>query len=452
MMFTFHAHSSFAMRAVGRAFCGLALCFCAAVPKCSFATDLLNLYREALHFDARISAARAAHVAGREALPQARARWLPTVDVQGRAMQESSGTSRIGSTAQIATGYTISLKQPVFNAEAWHGYQRGVLLVTKADIALAKANQELMLRVAEAYLEFLEAQHVASLAKAQRVAVAEQLAQAKASVSLGVTTIVDVHEATASLDQAIADEIDAQGAVDLKQSSLASVIGRKVARGAMPQFKAPLPTPVPSDANVWVEHAEHYAYGVQLSAIAMEIAKRETAKAYAGHMPSVDLIASRESRSRYGGSPYWGGARDESRVGIQIQIPIFSGFSVQSRVRETLALVEQASDELTEARRIAGLEAQKAYLSVTTGLMRIAALEVGETSAQTALESNQVGYEYHVRPSVDVLNAQYKLYRVRRELAQARYRVLMGSLKLKAATASLVEADIAAASALLERT
>lgn len=432
-----------------RVFRWLGICLCIVLPESSSATDLLSLYHEALRFDARISGARAAHSAGQEALPRARAPLLPSVELRGHLTREEGGTSRVSTPGQTATGYTISLKQPVFHWEAWQGYQQGILTAAKADITLAKANQELMLRVAEAYFEFQEAQHIASLAHAHRVAVAEQLAQATASVPLGNATIVDVHEAAASHDQAIADEIDAQGTVDVRRSSLATIVGRRVEEGDMPQFKQPLPAPVPREAGPWVDQAERQAYPVQLGTMALEIARRETAKASAGHLPRVDLVASRERRYSDGGLPYWNGRRDASQVGIQVQIPIFAGFAVQSRVRETLALVEQASDELMDVRRAAGLEARKAYLGVTTGLMRIAALQVAETSALTAFESNRFGYEHHVRPNVDVLNAQYKLYRVRRELAQARYRTLMESLKLKASTASLAESDIAATSHLL---
>ncbi len=427
----------------------LCVCLCAVSPVPSFAADLLSLYREALQFDARISGARAAHAAGREALPQARARLLPSVELRGHLTRDQGTISPAGAPEQKTAGYTISLRQPLFQWDVWQGYRRGALVAAKADVTLAKADQELMLRVAQAYFEFLEAQHIASLAQAHRVAAAEQLAQATASVPLGNATIVDVHEATASHDEAVADEIEAQGAVDVSRSSLAIVVGRMVEEGDMPQFMRPLPRPIPGDARAWVALAEREAYAVQLGEITLEIARRETAMAYAGHMPRVDLVASRERRHTEGGLPYWNGPRDASQVGLQIQIPIFSGFAVQSRVRETLALADQALDELTEVRRTAGLAARKAHLGVTTGLRRISALEVAETSALAAFESNRFGYEHHVRPNVDVLNAQYKLYRVRRELAQARYRTLMESLKLKASTASLVESDIEAVSRLL---
>ncbi|GAB3625464.1 TolC family outer membrane protein [Pandoraea terrae] len=411
----------------------------------------MGLYRDALRFDPQFSSARAAHAASHEALPQARARLLPSLDIRGHVMRGSDINAYAADRNQKTSGYTVSLKQPLFHWGDWQTYQQGKLAAVKADIALAQANQDLMLRVSEAYFELLVAQDVASLAQAHLAAVAEQLAQASAGARLGNATIVDVHEAQATCDQAMADEIDARGVLEVRRSALAAIVGRDIDAVDSLRSMISLPRPIPGESGAWIARAELQAYGVQLGEVTLETARRETAKARAGHLPNIDLVASRERQHRDGGAPYWGGRRDASQIGVQIQIPIFAGFAVQSRVRETAALVEKARDELTYAQRTAGLEARKAHVGVTTGLMRVAALEAAEASARTAFESNRFGYQHHVRPNVDVLNAQYKLYRVRRELAQARYRTLLESLRLKASTASLDEADIAAMGRLLSR-
>ncbi|MCY1210689.1 type I secretion outer membrane protein, TolC family [compost metagenome] len=214
--------------------------------------------------------------------------------------------------------------------------------------------------------------------------------------------------------------------------------------------EAPIPGPQPPDVNAWAAQAETSNLQVNLASYNLETAQRETNKAKAGHLPSVDLVAS------YGFTNQTGSATqaisthyNASQIGVQLTMPIFAGGQIQSRVRETLALADKAASDLEFARRTAAQTARQTYSGVSNGLAQVKALEAAERSATSAVESNQLGYEVGVRINIDVLNAEAQLFSTRRDLAKARYDTIMNGLRLKASTGVLQEADVVQINTLL---
>jgi outer membrane protein len=162
----------------------------------------------------------------------------------------------------------------------------------------------------------------------------------------------------------------------------------------------------------------------------------------------LDAVASyTDSKSQFFNQPF---NSTVSSVGIQLNIPIFSGYATSSQVTQAIALEEKARADLDTARRNAAQGARSAYLGVQSGLSQVRALEAAERSSLLALDANKLGYEVGVRINIDVLNAQQQLYSTRRDLAKARYDTLVAGLKLKAASGALSEADLAEINALLE--
>jgi outer membrane protein len=191
-----------------------------------------------------------------------------------------------------------------------------------------------------------------------------------------------------------------------------------------------------------VTSAENQNYGVQVSQLSLELAKRDIQRNRAGHLPTLDLVAS-TSRTRTSGQVVGGsGSRNDNAIGVQWAIPIFNGFAVTSRVRESIALEDKARNDLESTRRNAAQLARQSYLGVNSGLAQVRALEAAEVSSQSALESNKLGYQVGVRINIDVLNAQRQLYSTRRDLSRARYDTIMNGLRLKAASGSLREEDL----------
>jgi outer membrane protein len=280
--------------------------------------------------------------------------------------------------------------------------------------------------------------------------VTEQLASAKRNFEVGTQTITDTHEAQAAYDLVVAQEFAAVNDLDNRRSALQAIIGTDPGTLAPLQSGVTLAPPQPAAVDAWVSSAENQNYGVTVSQLALESAKRDIQRNRAGHLPTLDLVAASTRRDISGRTSNSGDSRNNS-VGVQWSVPIFSGFAVTSRVRESIALEDRARNDLETTRRNAALQARQAFLGVNSGLAQVKALQAAEVSSQSALESNKLGYQVGVRINIDVLNAQRQLYSTRTDLARARYNTILNGLRLKAASGSLREADLVPVNNLLQK-
>ena len=451
----------------------------AAASGATHAVDLLGIYRDALTYDARFASARAERDAGLEKLPQGRAGLRPQINfmadtkwndttTQLRSSPTMSLQPVMGAPLAKAFGklipentssrynthsWGISLMQPLFRWQNWSIYKQAELATAAAEVQYSAAKQDLIERVIQAYFDTLLAQAEVTTATAQKAAISEQLAAAKRSFEVGTTTITDTHEAQARFDLVTATELVAQNDLEVKKQALRTLTGKEIdeLKGLKPNVE--LSPPEPSDVAQWVESAEKDNYNVQLSKTQLEIANREIEKNRVGHYPTLDLIAN-HGRQSSSTNPMWstlgGTDTDATVVGLQLNIPIFSGGLTASKTREAVALREKANSDLENARRMAALGARQSYLGVTSGLAQIKALEQALLSSQSALDSNKLGYEVGVRVNIDVLNAQQQVSSTSRDLAKARLQTLMAQVKLKALTGGLSEQDVAVLNGLLE--
>jgi outer membrane protein len=422
------------------------------------AVDLLQIYREALANDATFASARAALAASDERVPQARAGLLPTAGINGSYGRTDSNADIPTAPQTLNAGartntYTVSLAQPLVRWANWEAYQQGKLLSAVGEAQFAQAQQDLIVRVAQAYFDVLTAQDALASVQAQKVAITEQLASAKRNFEVGTATITDSQEAQARYDLAEAQEFASQNDLEIRRTALQQIIGHPAGDLATLRPGLLLPKPEPARVEPWVDSAESRNYNVMAQQLSVEVAKREISRSRAGHYPTVDLVASRTHTNQNGtaiGSLANGGVINSNNIGVQWNIPLFSGFAVTSRVRETIALEERSRADLENARRTAAQAARQAFLGVNNGLAQVSALQAAEVSSQSALESNRLGYQVGVRINIDVLNAQQQLYATRRDLARARYDTLVNGLRLKAAAGVLREEDLAQVNALLQ--
>ncbi len=420
----------------------------------AYAYSLSNLASDALLADAMFQSAEAGWRAGIEKAPQGRAGLLPQIGVQQVMFRNGIRVPGQTTPGYSTVGFTLTLNQPLFNWAAWEAYQQGQLFAMDADLALAEARQDVLLRVSQAYFDALNAQDDLALATNHRKAVAEQLVLAQRRFALGDATIVDTNEAQAGFDTAAADEIAAQTRLDVSYATLQKIVGHRVSSVNGWRDEVSLPPVEPPDVERWVSTAATSSYDVRRKMIATQLAGRERKKARAGDYPTVALVGNVNNGNAAfinGQTNFYTGANRGSAgaIGIQISLPLTDGFMTRSKIREALALEEKARDDLDEAQRNAGLTAHDAYLGVTRGLVQTGALATAVRSANVALRSNQTGYRVGIRVNADVLDAEDKLYRARRDLARARAETLVQGLKLKASTADLSETDLAALDALL---
>jgi len=428
-------------------FAVLALAACAQP---AAAEDLIQVFRDAQRYDATFSAARNSLAAGRERLPQGRALLLPTLNLSASATRSRIDLNSYNEPVSPsfirnpdAAGYTLTLTQPIFRAQNLMQYEQSEYQVRQAEATFGQATQDLIVRVAQAYFDVLGQYDTLVLVRAQKAATSEQLAQAKRNFEVGTATITDTHEAQARYDLINAQEIAALNDLQARRRQLQLISGKEYTELKQLRGDVRLSPPNPENPDTWADLAEKQSYTVLIQDAAAQVAALEAKRATAGHLPTLDFVATygQNNQTSTLTNPV-GNDTYSSSVGVQISLPIFQGGSVTSREREAAAQYQKARDDLDNAKRTAVLTARQLYLSTLNGITQVGALEQAKVSSQSALDSNKLGYEVGIRINIDVLNAQQQLYSTERDLALARYNTILNNLKLKQAAGTLREEDL----------
>lgn len=415
--------------------------------------DLLSLYRLALERDATYLAARFAAEGGREQVPQARASLLPQVVANlNYSRNDTDQTSKdiLGREVKrqydyTAEGAALTVRQALYRPAATAQLRVARSKVESIDAQLEKERLNMAMRLAQAYFEVLSARERLASLKAEQQAYGTQLEAAERAFRAGFGTRTDIDDARARLDLAQAREIEARQGLEVAQRTLSAMVDAPVDPLKLHGLRtggAELAPLDPPELQGWIRLAEDNNPELRALRAALEAAEHEVSKNRAGHLPTLDLIASRtlsdsESDSTIG-SRYW-----TSRIGVQLNMPLYAGGYVDSTVRQALAYRDSTRQQLEAARRQVGVEVTRAYAAVTQGLARVKALEVALQSAQQAVRSSQKGLAAGTRSRVDVLNALQQEEATRYELFRARIETLLGRLRLKQASGLLDEAELA---------
>ena len=413
------------------------------------ATDLLEIYREAQSRDPTFEAARYAYAAAQEKIPQARAGFLPVLNLNGNE-NNNNALTRFSNAPKVyrevnTWALTLQLTQPLFRAQNFYAYSEAEFLAEQAHAQLSLAGQELILRATRAYFDILIVQESVEVADKQLNAAEEQLALARRGFEAGTNAVTDVHEAKSRADLARSQRIAALNELDAKHAELEKIIGREssVLAGLKPAVI--VPRPQPENVRAWVEQARENNPAALAPKAALGAAEAAVRKSRAEYAPTLDLVAShgRNYSSGNVNTPSdFTTDTHSSQLGIQFTVPLFAGGGTHSRVTESIANVGKASAELEVARRQAGADARQAYSAIVNGLAQIEALESAVESSSSSVKGNQVGYKLGIHMNIDVLNAEQQLYTAQRDLVKARYDALFQGLKLKAAVGGLTEEDI----------
>ncbi len=418
------------------------------------AQSLSTLVNDARAFDAAVLSAKIAWDAAKLRIDQSQAGLGPTASLAAGVSRQNSdifpGSLDRSSARQ---GATVSASYPL-----WRPANR--VTVTQAErsaeiakIAYEAAEQDLIVRVTQAYFDVLGAQDTMTFVRAQKAAVAEQLAAAKRNFEVGTSTITDSREAQARFDLVIAQEIAAENDLRVKQANLSQLVGKSASPSGLAD-KVALPNPQPNDITAWVQAMEDNHPGIRQARLALDLAKLETEKAKLAEKPTVDLTGSYDISTNYGSTAYQRNGFPNTRtygVGVSMNMPLWTGGATQNRIKETLALEEKARADLDAARRNVATATRTAFFGVQSGLGQAKALEAAEASSQSALDANKLGYQVGVRINIDVLNSQSQLFQTKRDLAKAKYDVIVGNIRLRQANGTLQMADVEAMSTLLKR-
>ena len=414
------------------------------------AESLLEIYRLAQRHDAALQAAEARWRAAAQAEPIARAALLPQLSYEfdvSEAREVLHG-SRFGrqSAAIAERGTTrrdsLSLTQTLYRHDLYVQLRRARSVAARARAARDAARQALIVRAAEAYFDVLAARDGARFARQEQAAIGHRQEQAEARFRVGLASLVEVKGTQASADLAAARAIDAENLLANRREALSVITGKRHPALAALAARMELQPPEPAAPERWVAAALERNLDYLIRQHDLAVAARDLEAERAQHYPTLDAYASSGKNDRTGG--VFGGSRlHTDRFGVRLQVPLLAGGRAVHRTQQAAHRHEAAKAELRGERRRTEQRARSAYLDVQAGIARVRAYQRALESARVELEANQVGLEAGSRDLVNVVTATSRLYAAERDLAQARYRHLLDTLRLRRAAGSLADADLA---------
>ncbi len=419
------------------------------------AQSIQALYDAARSYDAIYLAARAQYDSAQYRRDQAKALLRPNVGLTASTTRSGSDTP-VSDSHATNTQAAVRATQPLFNRSNRVTVEQAERAYAIAATDIEAAEQDLVIRLTTAYLNVLAAQDTLGTAQANTKAISEQLASAKRNFEVGTATITDTREAQARFDLATAQEIVAANDLRSARIALDQLVGRQDVEPQRLAVPVQLPTLEPANVEAWVARTGE-APTIRRARLTYDIAELETDKARSAHLPTVDLVGSFGKQRNDGvvgvssGASSLAGSFTNRSVGVQMNLPLFSGDSIQNRVRETLALQDKARNDADAAQRGVERGTRQAFFAVQSGEAQVRALEAAEASSKLALEATQLGFKVGVRVNLDVLNAQSQLFTTQRDLARARYNVVLGNLQLRQVAGTLKPEDVGSVNALLAR-
>lgn len=415
------------------------------------AQNLVELYEQARAYDATFLAAQQQMASTEHRIAQIEALARPNAALLGDANATRLDEPLVGHGELNTLSATLQGRYALFNRGNDVTIEQARRSFAAAQATLESAEQDLIVRLAQAYFDVLAAKDSLATAETSKKAIAEQLASAKRNFEVGTATITDTREAQARYDLALAQEIAAQNELRTRRIVLDQLVGRANVEPKGLVTPVTLPATVPDSPDPWVALGEQQHPAIRNASINLQLAELETDKARAARLPTVDAVASVGAARNVGNAVQFPGNGTSGSIGLQLTLPLYTGGATEARIRETLRLADKARDDLDAAKRGVAQNTRTAFYAVESGRAQAKALEAAEASSQLALEATQLGYKVGVRVNIDVLNAQTQLYQTQRDLSRARYDVLVGGLRLRLAAGTLAAGDLAAVNRLLAK-
>ncbi|MBV8403283.1 MAG: TolC family outer membrane protein [Gammaproteobacteria bacterium] len=435
-----------------------------ALPLAAPAKDLNAVFEDALRNDPVIRQADANRLAARESKPQALAALLPQVNGTASALRDhTSGfadqiTAVTGPKGQqqvvvlsepdridtTSRNWGLNLRQNVFSWSNWMALKAAGREVAQAEANYAAAEQQLILRVAQAYFNVLVAIDTLEADQTSLGAIARQLDQANKRFEVGLIAITDVEDAKAARDSAASTVIAAKRTLATSEDQLQEITGQKYDALAKPGPDMPLTNPEPADEGRWVNISLEQNLSLISSRLAADIARDNVRVAQGGHLPTLDIVAGRSYAWSSADENILGqefsnveSKQNDRQIGLQFTLPIYSGGYTQSKVRQAEYQWIAAKEGVVQSSRATERQARDAYLGVISGIARVQALRQAVESNHTSLKATEAGYEVGTRTSVDVLNARRLLVQAETDYAGARYDYIVSVLQLRLAAGNL---------------
>ena len=432
-----------------------------AAPLSQNKVNLLDVYQLAVENNADLAAAHADYQAQSERVPQARAGLLPQI---GAGASNTSNRSKVDvygsssqSTSRSALVYQASLSQPLFRLDRWYQLQAAQASNEQSALELSAIEQNLILQSSEVYFSVLRAQDNLAASRAEEAAFKRQFDLASERFDVGLSDKTDVLQAQAAYDAARANRLVAERMV--RDAFQAVITLTNVELEALEGVKHSLPIlpPSPNDANAWVTTASEQNLQLQAINYAVQAAQDSVKQRKSGHAPTIDAIAQYQKGDNDGlgfiNNPMLGnrynGKAEQSSIGLQLNIPLYTGGMTSSQVREGVYRLDQAEQMRESLRRKTVQDARNFHRAVNTDVEQVQALKQAIISSQSAVEATQIGYDVGTRNIVDVLDAQRYLYAAVRNYNNARYDYILNNLRLQQTAGTLSPDNLQALSTYL---
>ncbi|WP_421866126.1 TolC family outer membrane protein [Motiliproteus sp.] len=413
-----------------------------AVSQTLWAGSLQQIYQQALDSDPQLKSARAVFNAEREAEVQSRSSLLPSLSLSADVTYTDVSPSGIDQGNNH--GYDLNLSQPLFRAEEWFNFQAGKVLTEKAGVTFSQSQQALIRRTVEAYLDVLAAQTDQSSALAVEAAVKRRLDQVQAQFEVGLIAITDVEEARASYDSARVSRILAEGQLDKSFEAIDRLTGQHWNKVDVLSNRYPVQGMTPTAYQPWVDKALSGNLALQSATLDVKSAEQSRKSTRSRHLPTVDLVAGygtdRGARSLHPTN----GTQESASIGLQFNLPLYSGGRTSSQVREASARWDAAIQTREDTQRAVVQNTRSLLRDLLTDVESVAARKQSIVSSETALEATSAGYSVGTRNIVDVLQAERTLYTSIRDYQAARYNYVRNLMSFKEALGTLSPEDITA--------
>ena len=411
--------------------------------------NLSDIYELALKNDPLLRAAEATYRAGKENKAQGIAGLLPTLSIGGSTNWNEYRIEEQLQDQYNSNSYYGNINQPIFRLDKWFQFERGTALSESAEAEFAYQQQETMIRVASAYFNVLNSYDNLNAAEAEEKAIQRQRDLAKKRFDVGLAAITEVQETQAAYDLTVVSRIARQAQLDSAQETLTSIIGRDITllSPLADDFEISLPDPL--DRESWVSLGLKNNYQLKSAKLQRDAAQASARASASNHLPQIDLVGrisqSTSKQGKFGGfiqNPLFGIEQDTRQYSIQFNLPLFAGGAISSARRQAYANYDRSKEQAIYTERSTIRDVRSNHFGVQTQVANVTARKQALASAESALKATEVGYEVGTRNTVDLLDAQKRLFQAQRDYASSRYEYIISMLRLKASVGSLNPNDL----------
>lgn len=400
------------------------------------AANLMQVYQDAVQQDAELAIEKAKLEQSRAQISQANSFLLPQVEATGTWSQVDMDGAPDTSTN---LNMTLSASQALFHGEAWFARKAASQAFIAAEARYRDAEQNLLLRVAEAYFNVLRAEDNLRSSQAEEQAIKRQLDQAQEQYDVGLIAITNVLEARAAYDGARAMRIATEGALMISYEDLEQITRQRYERIDVLQPDLPVTAPQPNDRQAWVDQALQSSLALQTARAGLRASEEQLKATRSRHLPTVALFGEYSKDSDRQNSH---GGDHQATLGVRGSVQLYGGGRTSAQIREGSYALEEARSSEELAQRQVLQQTRSLFTQVNTDVLTVQARALAIRSSESALEATRTGYEVGTRNIVDVLNAERALWAARRDYDAARYNYLVNQLRLKRAAGTLAESDL----------